>query len=101
MFEFYKGTNKGKRRLFPWKKKAEKDTKLEIITTQTEPENYETIIPVSELEYRETEEDEIFSAIDRFWMIGNHELEKSKEEMNHTQTDLLRMFGDYLKTIDA
>ena len=34
-------------------------------------------------------------------MIGNHELEKSKEEMNHTQTDLLRMFGDYLKTIDA
>ena len=101
VFEFYKGTNKGKRRLFPWKKKAEKDTKPEIITTQTEPENYETVMSVSEPEYREMEEDEIFSAIDRFWMIGNHELEKTKEEMNHAQPDLLRMFGDYLKTIDA
>jgi len=42
-------------------------------------------------------EDDIFSAIDRFWELDVNGVTESEPE----QTDLLVMFGGYLKIVDA
>ena len=95
VFEFYKGTDKKKRSLFPWKRKAEKPLNIDI--PQKKSEDNTVIMPVSipVQEDSSLEEDEIFHAIDRFWAMESRDLGDTMTE------DLLVMFGGYLKTIDA
>lgn len=98
VFEFYRGADKGKRRLFPWRRKTEKN--LEPALQQADVQNKEDIVPI-QVQDNNPEEDEIFHAIDRFWAAGNGTLGDTGEEQKQDQADLLLMFGGYLKTIDA
>lgn len=100
VFEFYKGADKGKRRLFAWKKKTEKSPNS--VMPQTEERNHEIIVPTQKAESgNSTEEDDIFHAIDRFWAMGSRTLEDTVVVPDQEQEDLRLIFGGYLKTIDA
>lgn len=105
VFEFYRGSGKGKRHLFQRGRKVGKKPpdvlmQQEDIKTSEVPiqqEGAKASMPVSVQENISETEDEIFGAIDRFWAIGN----SGMAEPEHEQADLLHMFGGYLKIIDA
>lgn len=95
VFEFYKGTDKKKHSLFPWKRKAEKPPKIDMPKEKNEDNAAIVPLPIQVQEDRSLEEDEIFHAMDRFWAMEDRDLDNSKTE------DLLLLFGGYLKAIDS
>ena len=102
VYEYYKGGNRERRRLFSHPQKAAKGSESQVQQTemmqagasQTRPEP--ALIGVEK-----PDEDEIYSAIDRFWEINGKEQTAMGEETEKDQTNLLVMFGGYLRTIDS
>lgn len=106
VFEFYRGTNKGKRSFFFRGKKAGKSQEapaqqevINTLETVIQQEETKPLIPVGVQENISEKDDEIFGAIDRFWALGNNEA--AEVEPDQEQADLLVMFGGYLKIIDV
>lgn len=105
VFEFYRGSNKGKRSFFFWGKKSGKNQEMpapqevKALETLIQQEETKPLMPVRVQENIPEKEDEIFGAIDRFWALGNNGA--AEFEPDQEQEDLLVMFGGYLKVIDA
>lgn len=106
VFEFYRGTNKGKRSFFFRGKKSGKNQEVpapqevtKALETPMPQEETKPLMPVRVQENISEKEDEIFGAIDRFWALGNNGA--AAFEPDQEQADLLVMFGEYLKVIDA
>lgn len=95
VFEYYRGGNRERRRLFSRTKKAEKAPEVQAQRTDTVQAEKEPVrTRPAPLKDAKQEEDEIYSAMDRFWEVNGGE--QSEEE----DANLLMMFGGYLKTID-
>lgn len=101
VYEYYKGGNRERRRLFSLSKKAAKESEVhtqqaEVIQAEIKQESTK---PMPSGDAKQ-DEDEIYNSIDRFWEInGSHQTtEKKDTETDHA--NLLVMFGGYLKTID-
>lgn len=95
VFEYYKGGNRERRRLFSRSKKAGKAPEESTQQTDTKQTERKPVMPrpVSSKDAKQ-DEDEIYSAIDRFWEVNGG------GQVDEEDANLLVMFGGYLKTID-
>lgn len=101
VYEYYKGGNRERRRLFPRLQKAAKELEPQVQQTEMMQAETKQVRPEpTTVGVTKPEEDEIFSAIDRFWEInGSYRTDEEKDaETDHA--NLLVMFGGHLKTID-
>lgn len=101
VYEYYKGGNRERRRLFSRPQKTAKDSGMQtkqtdVMQAEIKQERTKSVFSGD----AKQDEDEIYSSIDRFWEINGSYQTAEEEDAVTEHTNLLVMFGGYLKTID-